>query len=48
MKERDHEISSYVISLQQYHDPSRPWVTNFVGEEGPGISGINDEVRCMV
>jgi hypothetical protein len=48
MKEHDHEISSYVISLQQHHDPSRPWVTSFVGEEGPGISGINDEIRCMV
>jgi len=45
---RDHEIRSYVNSILSFTYPGRPWVASFVGEEGRGISGMDDEVRCVV
>ena len=48
MAKRDHEIKSYIHALDRYTQSNLPWVTQFVGEEGKGVSGADDEVRCVV
>ena len=42
------EIKSYVKDLEKIISLKIPWVENFVGEEGLGVSGKDSEIRCLV
>ena len=45
---RDHELRSYKHVLERYTVLKLPWVNTFVGEEGRGVSGQDNELRCVV
>lgn len=56
---RDHELSSYVTALKCFTSTLTtvsekeqtghlPWVRTFIGHEGNGVSGQNNEARCVV
>jgi len=42
------EIKSYIKDLEKIISLKIPWVENFVGEEGLGVSGKDSEIRCLV
>jgi len=45
---KDHEVKSYVKALERFAYLRCPWAEEFVGEKGLGISGVDDEIRCVV
>jgi pimeloyl-ACP methyl ester carboxylesterase len=45
---KDHELESYVQGLKQFSSEMRPWVTMFAGQDGKGVTGLDNEERCVV
>jgi len=44
----NHNIQSYISALQNITTRKIPWVKTYVGEEGKGCKGKNDEKRLLV
>ena len=44
----DHEINSYTRALYKFKENRISWVKSYVGEEGKGVNGINNESRFVV
>lgn len=47
-QKRDHEIRSYIHAMENFTHQGVPWVNNYVGEEGEGVNGMDNEARCVV
>jgi len=46
---KDHELCSYINCLELFTKSSDlQWVSHYVGQEGKGISGLDNEERCIV
>jgi len=45
---RDHEIRSYVHAIERFTHTGLSWITCFVGEEGKGVNGDDNEARWVV
>jgi hypothetical protein len=50
-KQMDHDVSTYVVSLEQIigygKGPIGLWPTEFVGEDGTGVQGLDKEKRLV-
>ena len=44
----DQKLKSYIQSIERFTHMGNPWIKSFVGEEGKGISGLDNEVRRVV
>jgi len=45
---KDHELVSYLNALEFFALFEELWVSRYIGEQGEGISGLNNEERCVV
>jgi len=44
----DHEVLCYVRALEKINKSNLAWGNRFVGEEGKGVHGLDDETRVVV
>jgi len=47
-QKRDHEMRSYIHAMEKFTHQGVPWVSKYVGEEGEGVNGMDNEARCVV
>jgi len=46
-KQMDHDMSSYLNAIELIHKDRYGWPNHFVGEEGSGVRGLNEENRLV-
>ena len=46
-KQIDHDIASYLSAIESLTNEGTSWPRKFVGEEGTGVRGFNEEKRLV-
>ena len=41
-------MQSYIHAMEKFTHQGVPWVSKYVGEEGEGVNGMDNEARCVV